>query len=693
MIETATHCPYCALQCGMMVVEADGEWSIAARDFPTNRGGLCRKGWTAATLLDHPDRLTTPLMRADKGAPLRPASWDEALDHVAGAIRRIQDSRGPDAIGLFGGGGLTNEKAYQLGKFARVALGTANIDYNGRFCMASAAAAGIRAFGIDRGLPFPLSDLADADAILLVCGNPADTMPPIMQWFEAQKAGGGQLIVADPRRTATAAAATLHLQLTPGTDAALALALLNVAIRDKLIDADFIARRTTGFDKVQHVARSWWPDRAERVTGVPAELIHRAAHMLGQAKHVIILSGRGPEQQSRGVDNVTAFINLALALGKAGVAGSGWGCLTGQGNGQGGREHGQKADQLPGYRKLADPADRAAVAKVWNVHPDTLPAPGLPASLLLDALGGEVQGLLVFAANIAVSAPDTGRLRERLATLDLLVVADPFLSETAELADVVLPVTQWAEEEGTMTNLEGRVIRRRRAKAPPADVWTDSQIMVALAERLGRGDMFGRLTEPADLFDELRRASAGGVADYAGISYERIECDEGAFWPCPSNDHPGTPRLFLDGFAFADRRARFHVVSPGDPAELPDATFPYYLTTGRVMGQYQSGNQTRRIPELAAAEPHAFVQIHPDTARTLGIGEGAPVDVGTRRGTARLTAKLSRDIRFDTLFVPFHWAGAGNANLLTSNQALDPVSRIPEFKLSAAWIKTVTNQA
>ncbi len=687
MRETETHCPYCGLQCGMTLVEGDrGAFSVAARDFPTNRGGLCRKGWTSASLLSHPDRLTTPMVRHEKGGPLRPATWDEALDFATRGIQRIQRTHGRDALAILGGGALTNEKAYLLGKFARIAVGTSNIDYNGRFCMASGAIAAVHAFGIDRGLPFPLPDLAEAETILIVGGNPAETMPPIMRWFDAQRDNGGKLIVADPRRTPTAARADLHLQLTPGTDAALALGLLNVVVNDHLIDTGFIADRTVGFEEVHRMAREWWPDHAERVTGVPAARIHEAAHLLGEAASAVILSARGSEQQSHGVDNALAFINLALALGKVGRKGSGWACITGQGNGQGGREHGQKADQLPGYRKLADPADRAAVAAIWGVDPGSLPGPGLSASELLTQLGedGSIHGLMIVGSNVVVSAPDTGRLRERMKSVDLLIVSDFFLSDTAMLADVVFPVTQWAEESGTTTNLEGRVIRRRQAKRPPDGVRTDSEVLVALADRLGRAEAFGRYSSPDEIFDELRRASAGGVADYAGITYDRIVNEQGVFWPCPDDGHPGTPRPFLDRFWFPDGRARFNPVVPAEPAETPDADYPYYLTSGRVLVQYQSGTQTHRVAELNAAEPEPFVEIHPETARALKIKTGDLVDVTTRRGTARVVARLTHDIRLDTLFIPFHWAGRGNVNLLTNSNALDPVSRIPEFKICAA---------
>jgi len=680
---TATHCPYCALQCGMHVVQTGAGWGIEARDFPTNRGGLCRKGWTAAALLDSPDRLLGPLLRESKGAPLRPASWDEALDRIAAGIRAIQGAAGPDAVAVFGGGGLTNEKAYALGKLARVALRTANIDYNGRFCMASAAAAGLRAFGLDRGMPFPLADIADADCVLISGSNPAETMPPIMQWFDEARARGAQVIVTDPRRTATARAATLHLPLTPGTDAALANGLLHVAVARRLIDPDYIDARTTGWDRVRRAVASYWPDRVERITGVPARDVERAAVLLGEAARALILSGRGTEQQSHGVDNALAFINLALALGLPGRPGSGWGCLTGQGNGQGGREHGQKADQLPGYRLLANPAHRAEVAAVWGVAPDSLPQPGLSACELLAAAGGpgaRVRGLLVFACNLLVSAPDAAALRARLDAVDLLVVADPFLSETAAIADVVLPVAQWAEEDGTMTNLEGRVLLRRQAKPPPPGVWTDLQVIAGLAERLGAGAHFSG--NAATTGAEFRRATSGGPADYAGATWDRVQAEAGLFWPCPDTAHPGTPRLFAERFAHPDGLARFHAVEHVGPAEPPCAEFPLILTTGRVMGQYQTGTQTRRVAELAAAEPAAFAEIHPDTARQHGVQAGDAVRLTTRRGSARMAARLTRDIRRDTVFMPFHWGGEGSANRLTI-AALDPVSRIPEYKACA----------
>jgi assimilatory nitrate reductase catalytic subunit len=684
----ATHCPYCSLQCGMYLLDDEGRLAVAPRDFPTNRGGLCQKGWTAANLLAHPERLTTPLMRVRKDGELRPVSWDTALERIAHEIRATQERSGRDTVGVFGGGGLTNETAYLLGKFARVALHTPNIDYNGRFCMSSAAAASIKAFGLDRGLPFPLEDIPTAKAIVLIGSNVVETMPPVMQYFDEQRQRGGNLIVVDPRATRTAQGATLHLQLMPGSDAALANGLLHIAIRDGLIDHDFIATRTTGFAEVRRIAASYWPERVERLTGVPAKQITAAAHLLGEAPTAMILTARGTEQQSSGVDNVLAFINLALALGKVGRHSCGYGCLTGQGNGQGGREHGQKADQLPGYRKIDNPEHRAHIARVWGVEEASLPGPGRSAYELLDTLGeaGGVRALLLMGSNPAVSAPRAGHVRDRLAALDFLAVVDLFLSETAQLADVVLPSTQWAEEEGTMTNLEGRVLLRQRACEPPPGVWSDTQTIATLAKHLGYEAFFP--AEPRTIFEELRRASAGGIADYAGISYERILTEDGVFWPCPDERHPGTPRLFLDRFATDDGRARFFAVEHRPAAEEPDNDYPFFLITGRVMAHYQSGTQTRRVKELRDAVPQAFVEIHPALARGYGIAENDPVRLTTRRGTVIVPARLTTTIRLDTVFVPFHWGNEACANLLT-NPALDPVSKMPEFKVCAVRMEKV----
>lgn len=689
---TKTHCPYCALQCGI-TLDTSGDDSKKPVlepqiDFPTNRGGLCAKGWTAAELLGHPERLTRPLIRDERGSPLRPATWNEALERVVAAFEKARADHGRDAVGCFGGGGLTNEKAYQFGKFARVALRTSAIDYNGRFCMSSAAAASNRSFGIDRGLPFPLADIAQADVILLVGSNPADTLPPAMQYFDEGRARGAKHIVVDPRRTATAARADLHLQPVPGTDLALANGMLNVLAREGLLDLQYVAERTAGFDAVRRSARLYWPDRVERITGVPEKDIIAAARMLagrpGKPKRVMILTARGAEQHSSGTDTAQAFINLALALGLPGRPYSGFATITGQGNGQGGREHGQKADQLPGYRKLDDPAAREHVARVWGVNPADLPSPGQSAYEMLDRLGtpGGVRALWVMASNVVVSAPNSLHVAERMKQLDFLVVSDIFLSETAALADVVLPTTQWAEESGTMTNLEGRVILRRAAMAPPREVRSDLDVMADVAKRMG---VQGFSADPQEVFEELGRASQGGKADYRGISYERIAANKGVFWPCPSPLYPDTPRLFEEDFPTPDRRAHFHAVNHRGTAELPDDEYPYYLTTGRLLRQYQSGTQTRRVGQLTEGEPEPVAELHPTLGSRVGVDSGDQVRLKTRRGEVVMTVRMNDGIRPDTVFAPFHWGGAGCINRLTS-PVLDPHSRMPSFKVCAVSV-------
>jgi assimilatory nitrate reductase catalytic subunit len=678
-----THCPYCAMQCGMHVAVDKGGMAIEGnRRFPVNQGALCVKGWSAAETFAHADRLRHPLVRSPSGA-MAPATWSEALDRIADQVRTVQARHGANAVGVFGSGSLTNEKAYLLGKFARVALRTANIDYNGRFCMSSAAAAATRAFGLDRGLPFPLEDIPQANAVLLVGSNIAETMPPLMQYFASLQQNGGKLVVVDPRRSPTAQWASTHLPVRPGSDTALANGLLHLLIRNRHIDEDYIATRTEGFEAVRQLAATYWPERVERLTGVPEADLVETARILGTAERAIVLTGRGPEQQAQGVNNALAYINIALALGQVGKRFGGYGALTGQGNGQGGREHGQKADQLPGYRRIDDPAARRHIAGVWDVPENSIPQPGKSAFEMLDSLGqdGGVRALFVFGSNVLVSAPDACRIEQRLRSLDLLVVSDFFLSETAALADVVLPSAQWAEEEGTTTNLEGRVLLRRRAVHPPEGVRTDLEMMVDIAARLGRKRWFPS-ARPVDVFEELRHASRGGLADYSGITHQKIAAEDGVFWPCPAIDHPGTPRLFADRFPLPDGRARFHAVRHQLPAEARDADYPLHLTTGRVLAHYQSGTQTRRSPKLRGLAPEPLAEIHPQTARRFGFGDDSAVTLTTRRGSARFTLKLSASIREDTVFVPFHWGGLQSINRLT-HAALDPISRMPEFKVCA----------
>ncbi|MHA7155736.1 molybdopterin oxidoreductase family protein [Arthrobacter sp. TMN-50] len=698
--EQRTHCPYCALQCAMTVTAAANgtEATVAGRDFPTNRGGLCRKGWSAADLLRHPDRLTAPLLRGSDGV-LREAPWADVLQLINDRVRTIQAAHGRDAVAVFGGGGLTNEKAYTLGKFARLALRTSRIDYNGRFCMSSAAAAGNRAFGVDRGLPFPLEDLDAASVILLLGSNAADTMPPFVQHLRGAQGTGG-LIVVDPRRSATARLTDqgkgIHLQPTPGTDLALLLGLAHVVVAEGLEDRTFLDERTTGHDDVARDLARWWPERVQSLTGVPAESIRATARLLARGARsgadggpgAYILTGRGIEQHADGTDTTTAAINLALLLGLPGTSHSGYGTLTGQGNGQGGREHGQKADQLPGYRKITDPAGRAHIAEVWGVPEAAIPGPGLPAVELLAALGRPdgVRCLFVHGANIAVSAPNVTTVIDGLRSLDLLVVSDFFLSETAALADVVLPALQWAEEEGTITSLEGRVLRRRAAVAPPEGARSELWIMQELARLLEAPSLFSE--DPETMFNELARASAGGLADYSGLDYELLDGGTAAYWPYPVGG-TGTPRLFLNAFAHPGGRAALVRVAPQAARTDTRVPAPLLLATGRLLEHYQSGTQTRRVPELLSAQPGPRLQLHPATADDLGIAQGDAVVVTSENGEAHALADLTADLRQDTVFLAFHYAEAGSANRLTGS-ATDPISGMPEFKTTPVRVAALS---
>ncbi len=681
-----THCCFCGQQCGIQLKVRDNQvigfepWE----DFPFNRGMLCPKGVRRYLQGNHPDRLLQPLLRTDSG--FRDASWDEALDFTVRRLREVQERYGKDAVAVYGGASLTSEKSYLLGKFARVALGTRHIDYNGRLCMVSAGTAYKLAFGVDRS-PNPWSDIPQAQVVLVAGANVAECAPITTDYLWRMRDQGGRLIVVDPRLTPITRNADLYLPVRPGTDAALFSGLLHVVLREGLQDAAFIAAHTTGFEAVAAAAAAWDPRRTAEVTGVPPEAIEKAARWFGQAERAIALHARGIEHHSKGVENCLGLINLCLATGNIGREGAGCMMITGQGNGQGGREHGQKCDQLPGQRSIADPAAREHVARVWGIAPEEIPQAGYSAVEIMEAIHrGEIKALLSICFNPAVSLPDAAYTREALEKLEFLGVVDFFLSETAHHADVVLAGSLQEEEEGIVCSAEGRVLHIRQAVTPPAQARNDWWIYVELARRLGHGARFP-YTDPREIFDELREASRGGLADYAGITYERIDREQGLFWPCPSEDHPGTPRLFEGGRTFhADGKAHFQVAEYRESGDPVGADFPLYLTTGRVVSQYLSGTQTRRIGPLVEQYPVPRLELHPRLAGQLGLAADDWVTVTTRRTQITLQALVVKTIRPDTVFIPYHWPGAQAANQLT-NRALDPFSKIPEYKVSAVRVE------
>ncbi len=683
----STHCPYCGMQCGMkLLVEDNHVVGLEPRyEFPVNEGRLCPKGVTAYLQTHHPDRLLHPLIK--RNGIFEQATWDEALDLIVSKFKGLQEKYGKDSIAVYSGSSLTTEKTYLVGKFARLGLQTRYVDYNGRLCMASAAAGNNKAFGVDRAAN-PWSDIPFAEVLIIAGANCAETFPIINGFLWKQRDNGGVWIVIDPRETPTARQGDLHLQLKPGTDVAVANGILNVLISEGLIDKEFIDTRTNDWEATKATAMKYTPDVASQISGVPAEKIVQAAQIYGRAKTGMVMHARGIEHHSNGTENVLSYINLVLATGKIGSKGRGYGTITGQGNGQGGREHGQKADQLPGYRYITNPDHRKYVAGVWGIDESELPEAGVSAVEVFNKMrDGEIRGLLSICSNMMVSLPDTNKVRESLEGLEFNVCIDFFLSESARYADVVLPGTTWSEDEGTTTSGEGRVIKINKAIDPPGDAREDWRTIQEIAHRLGRGKYF-QFNSPREIFDELRVASKGGKADYYGITYEKIEKQDGVFWPCPTEESTGTPRLFEDRFAHDDGKAKFHPIEYKGAAEQPDDEYPLIFTSGRIVHQYLSGNQTRRIGFLVQQCPEPFVEVHPETAMKYGINDGERVKVVSRRGEGVFPALVVKTIRPDTIFIPYHWGEQLAANQIT-NAALDPTSKIPEFKACAARIEKI----
>ena len=689
--EVATHCCFCGQQCGIVLKVRDEQVvGFEPRyDFPFNEGKLCPKGVKRYLQGSHPDRLLWPLERdPDSAAGFRRASWDAALDRVVAEIRRIQGAHGADAFAMLSGVSLSNEKSYLIGKFARLALGTANLDYNGRLCMVSAGAANKKALGIDRASN-PWSDIRQADVVFVAGANVAECAPITTSYVWQARDRGAKLIVADPRVTPLARTADVFLGLRPGTDSALMGTILHVLIARDWLDHDFIRDHTEGFEAAAEAVREYTPSWGAHVTGVPARRIEAAAELWGTSRTGMLLHARGLEHHTKGVENVLSCINLGLATGKYGRPGCGVTTITGQGNGQGGREHGHKCDQLPGNRDITNPDHRAYVASVWGCPVDEIPGKGKTAQEIVNAIhDGEIRGLLSICFNPLVSLPDTAFTAAAFEKLEFYAVIDFFLSESAQYADVVLPGSLHEEDEGTATSAEGRVIKLNAAVRPPGEARRDWEIIVDIARRLGKERYFP-FRSTREMFDELRVASRGGTADYSGITWERVEAEQGVFWPCPEEGHPGTPRLFEGGRFYTETgRARFHAVRYRPPAEVVDDDYPLWLTTGRVVSQYLSGTQTRRIGPLVEQYPEPLCEMHPRLADRLGVQSGDVVRVTSRRGTMTLPAAVVETIRPDTVFIPYHWPGAKAANQLTQ-RALDPISKIPEYKVSAVRVERV----
>lgn len=694
-----THCCFCGQQCGIQLKVKDNQvigfepWV----DFPFNRGMLCPKGVKRYLQGAHPDRLLQAYQRdASAEGGFSAMAYDEAISRVASEIQRIQSAYGNDAFGILTGASLTTEKAYLMGKFARMCLRTANIDYNGRLCMVSAAAANKKAFGIDRAAN-PWSDIIKSEVVWISGANIAECAPITTNYVWQAREYGARIVVVDPRITPIARTCDLFLPIKPGRDVALFNGILHLMIENDWLDHDFIDRQTVGFEAVAQHVQDWDPRRTAEVTGISERAIRRAAGWWGQARSSFLLHARGIEHHSHGVANCLGAINMVLATGRIGREGCGYATITGQGNGQGGREHGQKCDQLPGARDINDPEHRAYVAQIWGMSPDEMPRAGVDVYEMFRRIDrGEIRGLLSISFNPKVSLPDNNFITRCLEKLEFYVAIDFFLDATAQHADVVLPGSLHEEDEGVVAQIEGRVIKINKAIEPPGDAKQDWRIIQDIAKALGRKRGF-TFTQPREIFNELRVASRGGIADYSGITYEKIEQQGGVFWPCPNAEHPGTPRLFEKGswnpvaqgrgpFYFPDGRARFNVAAYSPPAEETDEEYPLILTTGRVVSQYLSGAQTRRIGPLVDQYPEPLVEMHEQLAQKLSIANGDSVTVESRRGAITLPAMVVTTIRPDTVFIPYHWPGRKSVNQLTIS-AQDPISKIPEYKVCAVRIR------
>lgn len=683
-----THCCFCGMQCGIQLKVKNNNvvgfepWE----EFPFNRGKLCPKGVKRYLQGGHSDRLLSPMKRVE-GVGFVPISWEEAYTETVRQIQRIQEKYGKDSVAMLSGVSLTNEKSYLIGKFARLALQTQELDYNGRLCMVSAGAGNKKAFGLDRASNY-WEDIVHAEVILLAGTNVAECSPITTDYIWRARDRGASLIVIDPRVTPIARTCDLHLPVKPGTDSALLLGILRVLIEEGLTDEEFISEHTSGWEDTKAAALALSLEEASAISGIRVEDIVQAGRMWGKAKTSFLLHARGIEHSSKGVDNVVSCINLVLATGRIGRKGCGYGTITGQGNGQGGREHGHKCDQLPGNRDITNPEHRAYICSVWGCTDEDLPGKGHPAPEIMEMIHrGEIKALISICFNPLVSLPDSNFTREALEKLEHYTAIDFFLNETAHHADIVMAGSLHEEEEGTSTSAEGRVIRIKKAVDPPGDAKADTEIILEIAKRLGRGRFFDHFKSSEDIFNELRVASKGGTADYYGITYDRIEQEMGVFWPCPELDHPGTPRLWEDRkFKTPDGKAHFNAVTYRPPREEPDDEYPVLLTTGRVVSHYLSGTQTRRIGGLVDLCPDPYVEIHPTLAEKYGIADKDWIRVASRRGEVVLQAKVVTTIRPDTVFIPHHWPGRKSANNLTL-RSYDPISGIPEYKRACVRIE------
>ena len=665
--EVSTVCPYCGTGC-RIILGTRGDSVVSARgdvDAPVSRGRLCVKGrFGSFEFVSHRDRLKTPLIRTADG--FREASWEEALTLVA---RELKKYRG-DGFGGLSSAKVTNEDNYLFQKFVRAVMGTNNVDHCARLCHSSTVAGLALSFG-SGAMTNPADDLLAADVILVTGSNTTENHPIIGLKIREAVARGSKLVLFDPRQIQLSQIATIWARQRPGTDVAWINGLMHVIVRDGLMNTAFIRSRTDGFDGVRKIVAEYTPERVAEITGVPAETIVEAAHLCAKAERASIVYSMGITQHTTGVDNVRSLANLAMLTGQIGRPGTGVNPLRGQSNVQGACDMGALPNYFPGYQQVANAEVRAKFEDEWKVAlPD---APGLTVTQMLPAvLEGTIKAMYIMGENPVLSDADLAHVVKALETLEFLVVQDIFLTETAKLAHVVLPASSYAERDGAYTNTERRVQLTTAAVRPPGEARRDWEIICDLATRLGYPMTYETTSE---VNDEMRALTPS----YAGISHARLETGQQLHWPCPTEDHAGTPILHRESFTRG--RGQFCPVEYAPADEETDDKFPVVLTTGRMLEHYHTGTMTRRSKGLDGLVPGPFVEVNTADAHRIRVKDGERVRVTSRRGSIVLPAKVGTRVDAGVLFIPFHfWEAA--ANVLT-NPASDPTAGIPEFKVCA----------
>ncbi|OED40965.1 formate dehydrogenase subunit alpha [Chromatiales bacterium (ex Bugula neritina AB1)] len=693
--EVKSVCPYCGVGCQLSFKIKDEKiaW-VDGIDGPANENRLCVKGRFGFDYIAHPHRLTKPLIRRDdapaKGLNVDPsdplthfreASWEEALDAAANGMKTLRDDTGKRVAG-FGSAKCSNEEAYLFQKFIRQGFKHNNVDHCTRLCHASSVAALLENVG-SGAVTATFNEIENADVAIVIGANPTENHPVAATYFKQFSKRGGKLIVMDPRGQGLKRHADHMLQFRPGTDVAMLNAIMHVIVEEKLYDEQYIKGFTENWEAMKAHLADFSPERMADLCGIDADTLREVARTFAGAQAAMIFWGMGISQHIHGTDNSRCLISLALMCGQVGRPGSGLHPLRGQNNVQGASDAGLIPMFLPDYQSVTDEGVRSSFNAIWGSE-DIDSEKGLTVVEIMDAVhDGRIKGMYVLGENPAMSDPDVEHARDALAKLDHLVVQDIFLTETANYADVILPSSAWPEKTGTVTNTNRQVQMGRPAVAPPGEAKEDWWITVELARRIG---LDWHYTHPSEVFAEMKLS----MNSFDNITWERLE-QSAVTYPSLSEDDPGQPIVFGDGFPRAEGRARFTPANVTAPAETPDADYPMILTTGRQLEHWHTGSMTRRTKVLDWAEPEANASLHPKTLRRMGVEPGEMITIETRRGSINIMARADRAVAEDMIFVPFAYVEAA-ANVLT-NPSLDPFGKIPEFKFSACRVAKTDESA